>query len=146
MSSKPQILIIPGSYIAAPSYQPLADIISTNHPTLSPPLIYDLPSASSGPPNPAPTLPDDASFFASKITQLADQGLDIILVAHSYGGLVAREALKGLSKAEREMKGRPGGVIHVVHISPVVCEVGQSTVDLIKGIEYDHIELVDEVS
>lgn len=145
-SSSPQLLIIPGSYISALAYYDVRDIIRKAHPELPEALVYDLPSASSGPPLPAPNLYDDGALFAEKITELADQDVDIVLFAHSYGGVVAREALKGLSKAERSSLGKRGGVIHVIYLSPIICEPGKAAVDTFAHIPYDHFEIIDEVS
>lgn len=142
----PQLLIIPGSYISALAYYDLRDVIRKARPELPEALVYDLPSASSGPPLPAPTLDDDGAFFAEKIIQLADQGIDVVLLGHSYGGLVAREALKGLSKTERASQGKAGGVVHTIYISPIICEPGQTTMDTLAGITYDHFDVFDEVS
>lgn len=142
----PQVLIIPGSYISALAYYDVRDALRKAHPEWPEALVYDIPSASSGPPLSAPTLYDDAAFFAEKITEIADTGADVVLFGHSYGGLVAREALKGLSKVERNSKGKSGGVVHVIYVSPLICEPGQTTMDAIADMTYDHFDVFDEVS
>lgn len=142
----PQILIIPGSYTSALAYYDIRDEIRRAHPELPEGLVYDLPSASSGPPLPPPTLYDDGALFAGKITELADQGIDIVLLAHSYGGLAAREALKGLSKEERASKGKKGGVIRVIYLSAVICEPGQTSSDVLSNMKFDFLDPFDEVT
>lgn len=144
-SSSPQLLIVPGSYTSALAYISIRDHLRKSHPSLPEALIYDLPTASSGPPLPPPTLYDDGAFFAEKITELADQGVDVVLFAHSYGGVVAREAMKGLSKGEREKQGKKGGVIKVIYLSSVICEPGEACAEVLKDVTFDFLDPFDEV-
>lgn len=71
-------------------------------------------------------MADDAAFIAKDTEKLADQGKDIILIPHSYGGTPTTESTKGLGKAEREAHGKKGGVIRIAYITALVPAVGQS--------------------
>lgn len=144
-TSPPQLLIVPGSYTSALAYISIRDHLRKSHPSLPEAIIYDLPTASSGPPLPPPTLYDDAAFFAEKITELVDQGVDVVLFAHSYGGVVAREAMKGVSKAERESQGKSGGVAKVIYLSSVICEPGETCAEVLKDVTFDFLDPFDEV-
>lgn len=72
-------------------------------------------------------MADDAAVFHEIIKKLADQGKEVVLVTHSYGGIVGNESVKGLSKEDREAKSKKGGVIKIVYISSVISEVGKSS-------------------
>lgn len=120
---KPTILIIPGSFSPAHFYY---GVVNSLKEAGYEAIVYDLPSASRKPPQEAATLADDAEFFHHKASLLADQGKKIVLVPHSYGGLVASECVKGLSKAEREAANRPGCVSKVVFLTSVIPPVGES--------------------
>ncbi|KKZ58991.1 hypothetical protein EMCG_00856 [[Emmonsia] crescens] len=48
---------------------------------------------------------------------LAELGHEILVVAHSYGGILSTEAIDGLSKKEREAQGHPGGVVAILFVS-----------------------------
>ena len=144
--SLPTVVIVPGSYTSSLSYYDLIKHIQYLYPTLPEPLVYDLPSASSGPPLPPPTLYDDGNYFAARISELADTGADIVLFAHSYGGAVAREAVKGFSKEERTTQGKKGGVVRMIYLSAVIPPPGQSLSDVASDLKFDFLEPVQEVS
>ena len=50
------------------------------------------------------------------MTDLADAGYPIVLLMHSYGGIVGSNALKDLSLIERKRAGPPGGVVHLIYM------------------------------
>ena len=54
-------------------------------------------------------------------------GKTVVVVMHSYGGLVGSEAIpEELSYARRQAQGRPGGVIHLFFYSAFLLNDGQS--------------------
>lgn len=77
-------------------------------------------------PFPAASMLKDAEHIKMVTTKLADDGYEIILVMHSYGGVCGIESTVGVSKAESKAIGKPGGVIHLVYISSPVPEIGGS--------------------
>ncbi len=127
--SSPVILVIPGSFTTAQMYYATLSAMSKLKPDLQT-YVSNLPSAIRNPPEEPATLSDDATHFTSLIEKLADEGKDIVLVAHSYGGLVATE-IKGVTKSERESKGKKGGMIRIVYLAAHVPEVGKSLRDQI---------------
>src|SRR2546429_6409619 len=68
----------------------------------------------------------DVLAIQSAIMTAADDGQDVVVVMHSYGGVVGCEGLKGLSKVERSAAGRPGGVIRLAFLCAFVLQVGAS--------------------
>ncbi|KAF4341806.1 hypothetical protein FBEOM_4263 [Fusarium beomiforme] len=75
---------------------------------------------------PAASMEQDAKHIRKFTTKLADDGYEIILVMHSYGGICGTESTAGVSKSERQASGKPGGIVHLVYISSPVPEVGGS--------------------
>lgn len=122
-SSKPVIAIVPGSFSNASSYYALVDKIQGLGYEA---FVNNLPSASRHPPEEPASLQDDAGFFRSIFERLADQGKDVVVVMHSYGGLVGSEAVKGVAKADRQASGKPGGVVKLVYVTATVLPVGAS--------------------
>jgi len=53
-----------------------------------------------------------------------DNGTDVILVVHWYGGTVGSEAMKGLGRKDREGAGMKTAVIRLVYLSALVLDVG----------------------
>lgn len=125
-SPKPSIIVIPGACglpefydsvvdpVAAKGY----DIKAVHLPTLGLKL---------GPQEGAPgSIYDDAAFIAKKVEALADQGKDVILIAHSYGGVPTTQCTEGLSKAERKAAGKQGGIIRLAYMTCLVPAVGET--------------------
>ena len=82
-------------------------------------------------PGPLPTIYDDAAVIRQVAAKLADEGKDVVLVGHSYGGVPATEAIKGISKAEREKEGKKGGVVRVAYMTCLVPAVGENAGDVL---------------
>lgn len=67
---------------------------------------------------------DDAALIASEVEKFADQGKDVVILAHSYGGVPMTESVKGLSKKERAAAGKKGGIVRLGYMTALVPEVG----------------------
>ncbi|RDW94888.1 hypothetical protein BP5796_00651 [Coleophoma crateriformis] len=137
---KPAIILIPGSFarkdlykvvmtkLEAAGYEvqfaELDSIISKDIP------VEERPKAAS--------LEDDADQINHMLTKLADQEKEILLVGHSYGGLPMTESCQSLTKLERTMQGKRGGVIALLYIAAFVPSAGESMVDMLAGISREH--------
>ncbi|KAI1799352.1 alpha/beta-hydrolase [Daldinia bambusicola] len=75
-------------------------------------------------PGKPPNMYDDAAFVAAYVTSFADAGRDILLVAHSYGCTPATESVRGLTKKERLLQGKTGGIVGLAYLTGLVPEVG----------------------
>ncbi|OQV01256.1 hypothetical protein CLAIMM_06644 [Cladophialophora immunda] len=148
MASKPVILLVPGSFTISAMYYPLQDILVEEGYEV---YVNNLPSASRNGPEAPASLSDDAKFFSNIIGMVADQGKDIVVLGHSYGGLVASESAKGHSKAERYARGLKGGIIRIIFLAAIVLQEGQSLLghqgqlppSIIKTDEYGFMRLAD---
>lgn len=122
-TSKPVVLIIPGSFSHASHYYLLSDKLKAlGYQTY----VNALPSASRNDPEEPVSLEDDAVFFRGIIEKLADRGNDVVVLMHSYGGQVGSEAVKGVGKEERQKAGKKGGVVKLIYLTAAVLEVGSS--------------------
>lgn len=59
---------------------------------------------------------DDVQFIRNTVQSLAEEGKEIIVVMHSYGGMRGGEALEGLGKGVKKLKGLVGGVMRLVYV------------------------------
>ncbi|MCJ1404696.1 hypothetical protein MMC11_007922 [Xylographa trunciseda] len=78
---------------------------------------------------PVPTnLEDDVKTIRSVLDRLiVDQGKDVIVALHSYGGLVGSHAAdESLGKKARQSKGLPGGVLHLLYMGAPLMSVGDT--------------------
>ena len=144
-SGKPTIIIIPGSACPIPFYTDLVSIL-TGHGYET--HVHNLRSYTQSPAAGAEpgSLADDAAYFHDKIEALADAGKDVVVVAHSYGGLVATDAAHGLSKAERAGAGQPGGVVRIVYLTCIVGPVGSTSSETCASLpKFEFMEAADEV-
>ena len=123
-SRKPTILLIPGSFSPAHLYDDtIATIAAGGYEVQA----YDLPSTSTTTDKPPASMYDDADFFRSKAQAILDSGKEVMLLSHSYGGVVASEALKGLPTATNTESTASTPVVKGwVAISSLLVPVGMS--------------------
>ncbi|KAI1802695.1 Alpha/beta hydrolase fold-1 [Daldinia bambusicola] len=68
----------------------------------------------------------DVAAIRSALVRLIDAGKEVVLVAHSYGGMVASNAVEGLGIKQRAAEGKAGGVIIILYLSAFALPVGVS--------------------
>lgn len=78
-------------------------------------------------------MADDAAYVQSITSKLADEGKDILVLTHSYGGIPGTESVKGLSKADREKEGKKGGVVRLLYMTSIVPPVGGCLQTVMEG-------------
>lgn len=94
----------------------------------------DLESVGERPQKGPATMQEDASHIHTVIASLLDQGKSVVLAANSYGGFIATEAARGLSRAEREVEGKPGGaLVGLVFLASLLAPVGICVHELVGG-------------
>lgn len=91
--------------------------------------VNSLPSTSRNPPEQPASMNDDAVFFRGIIESLADKGRDVLVLTHSYGGVVGTEAAKGVGKTERQAKGKSGGIVRIAYLSSIVLLEGDTLIN-----------------
>lgn len=72
----------------------------------------------------ADTAARKSTKIAKEVEKLADEGKNIVLVPHSYGGVPTTESTKGLSRAERQAQGKPGGIVRLAYMTCLVPAMG----------------------
>lgn len=136
VNSKPYIIIVPGSFSPPHFYSKIVDELSSHgYETTA----IHLPSIGRRDPTPPATMADDAAYIQSVTSKLADEGKEIIMVTHSYGGICGTESLKGLAKADREAAGKKGGISRVLYVTSLVPSVGQSLKGLMGDFQPDYL-------
>lgn len=141
-ASRPSIVLVPGAACRLIFYTALVEQLSKHFETYA----YDLPTASREPPQQAATLADDAAFFHDKIQDLVNAGKDVVVLAHSYGGMPATDSVQGLAKSDRASQGLPGGVVRLIYLSCIVADVGQTASEVTSSLNFSFLVPVGEVS
>ena len=115
---------IPASTLLLPTCDVTkASILDLSHPDLSGPR----------PSQPWPDMYADAQAIRDRLSQLVEAGEAVLLVAHSYGGLPASEALlPELCYQTRKRDGKSGGVIGLFAIASFLL-AGMTTVEAMGG-------------
>lgn len=123
-SNLPTIVFAPGAW-HDPSCFDLVAADLNSHGYVTEGITY--PSVGAEPPSKG--LPDDAVAARAVLERLADEGKEIVLVVHSYGGLVGANAVEDLGYRQRARAGKKGGVIMFVYLSAFVVAKGTSLLD-----------------
>jgi hypothetical protein len=138
MASKPVLILVPGSFsnpefystvidaIAAKGYEIHGVNLGLHIPIPSTYCSTNSPVTVGKKPGNLPSVADDAAHINQTVTEFADKGKDVVLIAHSYGGTPMSESIKGIGKAEREKAGKKGGVVRVAYMTALVPAVGVS--------------------
>lgn len=137
--SKPTIVLVPGSFGLPEFYNQILDPISSagyDIKGLHMPTVGE--STLKGRDGVPPTMYDDAAFIAERVEKLADEDKDIVLVAHSYGGVPVTQSTKGLSKKERESSGKKGGIVRIAYMTCLTPALGKSAADILAGVPEEH--------
>ena len=127
MEENPTIVIVQGCFQTQSPYRKLSSGLSyLGYPVIHP----ALPSCdkTEDPLFPSVDLIDDALAVRLALTRLIEYGgKTVVVVMHSYGGLVGSEAIpKDLSHADRQTRGLPGGVLHLFFFSAFLLDEGES--------------------
>ena len=75
---------------------------------------------------------EDADTIRATVIPLIEQGKDVIVFCHSYGGIPTSEGLFGLGEKE----GQAGGVVHIIYCCAFVLLEGQSLMTLMQQPEF----------
>jgi pimeloyl-ACP methyl ester carboxylesterase len=132
--SKPSILIIPGACGLPEFYDGVMEPVAAKGyeiKALHIPTVGLKTGPREGYP---PSIYDDAAFIAKETQALADQGKDVILIAHSYGGVPTTQSTEGLSKAVRNAAGKEGGIVRLAYMTCLVPAIGEKAMELLMDV------------
>ncbi|KAM0815687.1 putative Alpha/beta-hydrolase [Seiridium cardinale] len=128
----PAIVLVPGAFGAPAGFDKLAQHLRKAG--LS---TYPGPYPSHDPVDPSvATCERDIAFLRNNylLPLLDKEQKDVVVVAHSYGGIVAGGAAKGLGKStRRQALGKATGVIGLVYIAGNITSEGESLLQAIGG-------------
>ncbi|PSK46255.1 cysteine-tRNA ligase [Elsinoe australis] len=133
----PVFILVPGAFHPGSLYQPLLDeLTKQGYETHA---ITNRSVAGDDPEN--ITTQDDANYARGVITSYLDRGEDVVVICHSYGGLVGSTASYGLTKADRQAAGAPGGVAGLIGIACLLVPEGVSLSEASGGQMADWIDV-----
>ena len=121
MSASPVFILVHGGWHTPAHYRPFTEAVEARGYQIIAP---SLPSTNSE--IPADPTAEDTETIAETARSLADAGKEVIIIAHSCGGIASSEAAHGLGVRERASKGLPGGVRSIVFVAAAVGEAGKT--------------------
>lgn len=79
---------------------------------------------------------DDVAHVQSLLIPQIEEGKDIVVVAHSYGGVVGSGVIAGLDKRGREARGLKGGIIGIICIAALMTKPDKSILEMRDGAKW----------
>ncbi|KAF2183819.1 alpha/beta-hydrolase [Zopfia rhizophila CBS 207.26] len=123
---KPTIVAIPGAWHSPAAFETVTKKLEALGYTV---LSRQMPSVGSDPP--PEDLSDDVAAVRDLVLKAIGDSNDVVVVPHSWSGIVAGSALVGLGKKQREANGEKGGVIRTAFMCSFVVPEGVSLMDVI---------------
>lgn len=78
---------------------------------------------------PAPGIFADVESIRQVVEPLLDEGIEVILVASSLGGVAGTQSLEFLSLTARASCGKQNGIERIIYVSSLILEPNVSAVD-----------------
>ncbi|KAK7736120.1 hypothetical protein SLS53_007147 [Cytospora paraplurivora] len=82
---------------------------------------------------PKASAADIASLREGVLIPLLEQGVDVVIIAHSYGGVVAGGAAKDLDKPTRQAQGKTSGIVGLIYVAGNITLESEALLDAIGG-------------
>lgn len=122
MSNRPTLIFIHGSWHRPICYDPIIKLLEPNFRCVR----VALPSTAF---NPEATFKDDLDATRDAISAETRDGRNVVVVAHSYGGLVGNSAIKGFAKPKDTDTSQTGYVCGLILIASGFTLTGLSFMD-----------------
>jgi hypothetical protein len=121
MSNKPTLIFVPGAWHTTEVFNTITARLSTHG--------YKCIAVTSLAAGHEPAVPDlqpDTENVHKVVLDEVDHGHDVVVVGHSWGGIIVGGSLDGLSKTEREKEGKKGGVVKLAYMCAFIPPEGLS--------------------
>lgn len=128
MSESPVFVFVPGAWHAADTFDVVRDLMHKRGLATE---AISIPSVGAFPPDKG--LHADIEHTHAVLKEMVESGHQVVVVNHSYGGMVGAGAVEGLGYSQRCKVGLPGGVIMVVWMAAFVTPKGKSVKDMLGG-------------
>ncbi|KAF2730566.1 alpha/beta-hydrolase [Polyplosphaeria fusca] len=136
---RPTIVLLHGGWHKPAHYSKLISALKNEGYEVHSP---SLPSMNgSRPPN--ADLTTDTQLVRGYIESLVEAGRTVLVLMHSYGGVVGTNALYGLGRETRSKQGKAGGIAHLIYMCAYALPEGECLISKVK--DMGHEALLDVV-
>lgn len=125
--SKPHIVLVPGAWHTPECFSLIIPKLESHGYK-----VHSRQMPSVGSETPPEDLSQDIAALRELVTEAIASGNDVVVVPHSWSGIVVGSALGGLSKKEREERGEKGGVIRAAYMCSFMAPEGVSLMDALQ--------------
>lgn len=139
--ANPTLVIVPGSFAPTKMYDGFVETLK-GHDIRT--VVVSTPSVGRKEGRPPATMSDDAQEISNVVSKLLDEGEDVVLMTHSYGGIPGTESLKNISRKAREAEGKKGGIEKLVYLTSMVLQPGTSNLEAFGGALPDFLTMEDD--
>jgi pimeloyl-ACP methyl ester carboxylesterase len=129
--ANPALVIVPGSFGPAKLYDDFLENLKRHD--IKSVVVISTPSVGRKEGRPPATMSDDAEEISNVVSKLLDEGKDVVLMTHSYGGIPGTQSLKTISRKAREAEGKQGGVDKIIYLTSMVLQPGTSNLEAFGG-------------
>ena len=127
---KPTLFLVPGAWHPNTCFAPLsAQLAAAGFPIY----LASLPSLNPVSPAADATCAADALALQAQLLPIIQEGKDVVVLCHSYGGIPAGGAAAGLAKKDRVARNEKGGVLGLIYLASFVVPEGVSLVEFLGG-------------
>ncbi|KAG5794328.1 hypothetical protein H9Q69_006624 [Fusarium xylarioides] len=123
-TARPALVIVPGNFSLPRFWSAIQRSVEDKG---NPVEVVSLQSSREIRIDPAPGLADDVKETQSVLNKYVNQGKDVVMLMHSYGGMVGTEATRGFSRIEREKADLKGGITRMIFLAAIFAPPGKST-------------------
>ena len=125
---KPTVVFVPGAFHTAIHFEPISTLLKNE---FFPTTTVELPTTAHAK---SASYRDDVYAIRAVLEDLVEKGgKEVILAAHSYGGVPACQTVSGLERSRRKAESKPGGVVHVLFIAALLVEQGKGMAAALEG-------------
>ncbi|KAF5670026.1 hypothetical protein FHETE_4709 [Fusarium heterosporum] len=139
--SSPTVVIVPGSFAPPKHYRLFTESLE-RHDIDS--RVIETPSVGRRDPLPPQTMSDDAAAVEKVVTELLDEGKEVVLMTHSYGGIPGTQSLGKLSRKARKAQEKEGGIDIIIYLASVVLQPGVCNMDAFGAAMPDFVTIDDD--
>jgi pimeloyl-ACP methyl ester carboxylesterase len=125
MSSKPSLVFVPGAWHLPEYWNKVVENLPDYH--CSTPA---LPTATS---NRKANFKDDITAVQDAIRAETTKGRDVVIISHSYGGMVANSAIKGFARPKDSAKTDSGYIVGNIVMASGFTQSGMTFLEMVGG-------------
>jgi hypothetical protein len=131
-SKKPTVVLTPGAWHGPWAFDAVRKVLEgRGYPTSATTLV------SVGNTDPNVGMWDDAASVRGELQSLVNRDNEVVLVAHSYGGVPSSNAVMGLTVKDRAAKGKKGGILILIYLTSFAIAANTSLQDGVGGVYPD---------